>query len=63
MINYDEAFGLDVVEAMESGIQVIAMNRVSMPELILDGETKFWSTVLMNCRGCAEGCFHIPQKM
>jgi len=52
-----------VVEAMESGIQVIAMNRVSMPELILDGETKFWSTVLMNCRGCAEGCFHIPQKM
>jgi|GEM_PF-2014942 len=63
MINYDEAFGLDVVEAMESGIQVIAMNRVSMPELILDGETKLWSTVLMNCRGCAEGCFHIPQKM
>lgn len=35
------AFRLDVVEAMESGTQVIVMNRGSMPELILDEETKF----------------------
>ena len=41
MINYDEAFGLGVVEAMASGTPVIAMNRGSMPELIRDGETGF----------------------
>ena len=41
MINYDEAFGLGVVEAMASGTPVIAMNRGSMPELISDGETGF----------------------
>ena len=41
MINYDEAFGLGVVEAMASGTPVIAMNRGSMPELIKDGETGF----------------------
>jgi glycosyltransferase involved in cell wall biosynthesis/quercetin dioxygenase-like cupin family protein len=41
MINYDEAFGLGVVEAMGSGTPVIAMNRGSMPELIIDGETGF----------------------
>ncbi|MGA9187688.1 MAG: glycosyltransferase [Methanosarcina sp.] len=41
MINYDEAFGLGVVEAMASGTPVIAMNRGSMPELIMDKETGF----------------------
>ena len=41
MINYEEAFGLGVVEAMASGTPVIAMNSGSMPELIQDGETGF----------------------
>ena len=41
MINYDEAFGLGVVEAMASGTPVIAMNRGSMPELIRNKETGF----------------------
>jgi len=41
MINYDEAFGLGVVEAMASGTPVIAINRGSMPELIRDNETGF----------------------
>jgi glycosyltransferase involved in cell wall biosynthesis/quercetin dioxygenase-like cupin family protein len=41
MVNYDEAFGLGVIEAMASGTPVIAMNRGSMPELIKDGETGF----------------------
>ena len=41
MINYDEAFGLGVVEALASGTPVIAMNRGSMPELIKDKETGF----------------------
>ncbi len=41
MINYEEPFGLGVVEAMASGTPVIAMNLGSMPELISDGETGF----------------------
>lgn len=41
MINYDEAFGLGVVEALASGTPVIAINRGSMPELIKDKETGF----------------------
>ena len=41
MINYDEPFGLGVVEAMASGTPVIAMNLGSMPELISEGETGF----------------------
>jgi glycosyltransferase involved in cell wall biosynthesis len=41
MINYDEAFGLGIVEAMAGGTPVIAMNRGSMPELIKEGETGF----------------------
>lgn len=40
-INFDEPFGLSVVEAMFCGTPVIAFNRGSMPELILDGKTGF----------------------
>ncbi|AKB32685.1 Mannose-6-phosphate isomerase, bifunctional enzyme [Methanosarcina siciliae HI350] len=41
MINYEEAFGLGVVEALACGTPVIAINRGAMPELIMDGETGF----------------------
>lgn len=41
MINYEEAFGLGVVEALTCGTPVIAVNRGAMPELIADGETGF----------------------
>ena len=41
MINFDEPFGLTVVEAMACGTPIIAINRGSMPELIHDGETGF----------------------
>ena len=41
MINYEEAFGLGVVEALACGTPVIAINRGAMPELITDGETGF----------------------
>ena len=41
LINFDEPFGLSVVEAMACGTPVIAFNRGSMPELIKDGETGF----------------------
>ncbi len=40
-IGFEEPFGLSVVEAMMCGTPVIAFNRGSMPELILDGKTGF----------------------
>lgn len=40
-INFDEPFGLSVAEAMMCGTPVIAFNRGSMPELIIDQETGF----------------------
>jgi glycosyltransferase involved in cell wall biosynthesis len=40
-INFEEPFGLSVVEAMFCGTPVIAFNRGSMPELVLDGKTGF----------------------
>ncbi|WP_084584014.1 glycosyltransferase family 4 protein [Sphingomonas azotifigens] len=39
LINFDEPFGLSVIEAMACGTPVIAIRRGSMPELIDDGET------------------------
>jgi len=41
LINFDEPFGLTVVEAMACGTPVIAINRGSMPELVQDAETGF----------------------
>lgn len=41
IINYDEAFGLGIVEALASGTPTIAINRGAMPELIVEGETGF----------------------
>lgn len=39
LINFDEPFGLSVIEAMACGTPVIAVARGSMPELIEDGVT------------------------
>ncbi len=41
LINFDEPFGLSVIEAMACGTPVIAMRRGSMAELIREGETGF----------------------
>ena len=41
LINFDEPFGLSVIEALASGTPVIATRRGSMPELIDDGVTGF----------------------
>ena len=41
LIGFDEPFGLSVIEAMACGTPVIAYNRGSMPELIVDGVTGF----------------------
>jgi len=40
-INFDEPFGLSVVEAMACGTPVIAINRGSMPEVIVHNRTGF----------------------
>lgn len=40
-INFDEPFGLSVIEAMACGTPVIATNRGSMREVIVDGRTGF----------------------
>ncbi len=41
LINFEEPFGLSVVEALACGTPVIAMRRGSMPEIIDDGITGF----------------------
>jgi len=41
LINFDEPFGLSVIEAMACGTPVIAMRRGSMPELIEHGTNGF----------------------
>lgn len=41
LINFNEPFGLSVIEAMACGTPVIAKRRGSMDELISDGETGF----------------------
>ena len=40
-INFDEPFGLSVIEAMACGTPVIAYSRGSMREIIADGETGY----------------------
>jgi len=40
-IQWDEPFGLFMVEAMACGVPVLAFNRGSVPELIKDGQTGF----------------------
>jgi glycosyltransferase involved in cell wall biosynthesis len=44
LIQFDEPFGLSVVEAMATGTPVIAFRRGSMPELIDDGVSGFLVT-------------------
>lgn len=41
LIRFDEPFGLSMIEAMACGVPVIAIDRGSVPEVIVDGETGF----------------------
>ncbi|MFB9845120.1 glycosyltransferase family 4 protein [Mucilaginibacter ginsenosidivorans] len=58
-INFDEPFGLSVAEAMLCGTPVIAFNRGSMPELIVDNRTGF----LVNNVGEAIDMIPLIQKI
>jgi glycosyltransferase involved in cell wall biosynthesis len=41
LINFDEPFGLSMIEAMACGVPVIAIGRGSVPEVVVDGVTGF----------------------
>ena len=41
LINFDEPFGMTVIEGMACGTPIIAVSRGAMPELIKHGETGF----------------------
>ncbi len=51
-IDFDEPFGLSVVEAMACGTPVIAFDRGSMPELIRHGVNGFLVTGVENAAAC-----------
>ena len=46
LIDFDEPFGLSMVEAMACGVPVIAIGRGSVPEVVVDGVTGFIVTGL-----------------
>jgi glycosyltransferase involved in cell wall biosynthesis len=41
LINFDEPFGLSMIEAMACGVPVIAIGRGSVPEVVVDGVTGY----------------------
>jgi glycosyltransferase involved in cell wall biosynthesis len=41
LIDFDEPFGLSMIEAMACGVPVIAIGRGSVPEVVVDGVTGF----------------------
>ncbi len=58
LIAFDEPFGFSVVEAMACGTPVIAFDRGSMRELILDGRTGF---VVADIAGAAAAIHRVDQ--
>ena len=51
LINFDEPFGLSMVESMACGTPVIAMGKGSIPEVIEDGKTGF---IVENIKGAVD---------
>ncbi len=58
LVNFDEPFGLSVVEAMACGTPVIAFDRGSMGELIVEGTT---GTLVPDVVSAAEAIMHVNQ--
>jgi len=61
-IYFDEPFGLSVVESYFCGTPVIAYNRGSMPELILDGKTGFLVTNANEAVDCIKNIKNLNRK-
>ena len=57
-IQWEEPFGLTMVEAMACGTPVIALHRGSVPEIVKHGETGF---VVHSIADMAEAVGHIPE--
>ena len=57
LISFEEPFGLSVVEAMATGTPVIAFQRGSMPEIIVDGITGF---LVKSVQAAAEALRRVP---
>jgi glycosyltransferase involved in cell wall biosynthesis len=61
-ISFEEPFGLSVAEAMLCGTPVIAFNRGSMKELIIDGKTGFLVTTIAESVASVRNINHISRK-
>ena len=57
-INFDEPFGLSVIEAMACGTPVVACHRGSMPEVIAHGHTGF---LVHRANEAVECLRHVPE--
>ena len=61
-ISFDEPFGLSVVEAMMCGTPVIAFNRGSMPEIILNEKTGFLVNTIKSASISVNNVQYIKRK-
>lgn len=61
-ISFDEPFGLSVAEAMFCGTPVIAFNRGSMPELIVDKKTGFLVRAIEEAAEKVPACMEIDRS-
>lgn len=58
LINFDEPFGLSVVEALACGVPVVAVRRGAMPEILVHGETGF---LVRNSEEAIQACRRLPE--
>jgi len=61
-ISFEEPFGLSVAESMLCGTPVIAYNKGSMPELIIDGETGFLINTIEDAVKAVDNIHSIDRK-
>ena len=61
-INFDEPFGLSIVESMACGTPVLAFNRGSMPEIIQDGMNGFIVSSIEEMAGKIKDVMNISRE-